>query len=156
MWGLRNPWRFSFDRDTKDVWIADVGQDAWEEVDFAPAGQTGINWGWDKREGTHEFEGDRPDGARDPIFELGHADGNCSITGGYVYRGRAIPDLRGAYLFADFCKGELLALTQANGALDKQRDLGVNIDEPTSFGEDTSGEVYVLSRSGSIFRVDAA
>ena len=90
MYGLRNPWRFSFDRATNDVWIGDVGQNAWEEIDYtAAATAAGSNWGWDAREGTHEFEGPPPAGAREPIFELSHDDGNCSVTGGYVYRGDA-------------------------------------------------------------------
>ena len=104
MWGLRNPWRFSFDRATGDVWIGDVGQNAYEEIDFAPHGQQGVNWGWNAREGFHAFTGDRPAGARDPIVETSHADGNCAIVGGYVYRGRAIPALDGVYLYGDNCR----------------------------------------------------
>jgi glucose/arabinose dehydrogenase len=156
MWGLRNPWRFSFDRDTGDVWIGDVGQSAWEEIDFAPAGTSGINWGWDKREGTHEFEGDPPADAREPMYELSHADGNCSVTGGYVYRGAAIPALRGAYVFADYCNGDLIGITQADGALAQEREFDVHVDEVTSFGQDPDGELYVLSRPGEIYRIDPA
>jgi glucose/arabinose dehydrogenase len=157
MYGLRNPWRFSFDRATDDVWIGDVGQNAWEEVDFAATGAgAGSNWGWDAREGTHAFEGPLPAGAREPIFELSHDDGNCSVTGGYVYRGAAIPALRGAYVFADYCVGELTALVQRDGALADQALLDVETSEVTSFGEDAAGELYVLSRSGSIFRIDPA
>ena len=157
MYGLRNPWRFSFDRATNDVWIGDVGQNAWEEIDFAAAGTgAGSNWGWDAREGTHEFEGAPPPGARDPIFELSHDDGNCAVTGGYVYRGEKVPALRGAYVFADFCRSELIALVQRDGALAGQAVLGVRSSKITSFGEDAAGELYVLSRSGSIFRIDPA
>ena len=137
MYGLRNPWRFSFDRATDDVWIGDVGQNAWEEIDFAAAGTgAGSNWGWNAREGTHQYEGPAPTGARDPIFELSHSDGNCAVTGGYVYRGAAIPALRGAYVFADYCVGELTALVQRDGALADQALLGAQTSEVTSFGED--------------------
>jgi glucose/arabinose dehydrogenase len=157
MYGLRNPWRFSFDRATQDVWIGDVGQNQWEEIDFAAAGTAaGSNWGWDLREGTHEFEGPPPPDAREPLFELSHADGNCSVTGGYVYRGAAIPALRGAYVFADYCRAELIGLVQRDGALADQALLGVQTSEVTSFGEDAAGELYVLSRSGSVYRLDPA
>ena len=100
-YGLRNPWRFSFDAATGDLWIGDVGQNAWEEIDFAAAdggrdAGRGDNFGWNLREGTHEFRGTAPDGAvRRPVYELSHDDGACAITGGYVYRGRAIPAARG-------------------------------------------------------------
>jgi glucose/arabinose dehydrogenase len=153
MWGLRNPWRFSFDRATGDVWIGDVGQNEYEEIDFAPAGQAGINWGWNAREGTHEFEGARPEGARDPVIETTHSDGNCSITGGYVYRGRAIPDLVGAYVYGDFCVGELFAAKQSNGAIVEERDLDLRIGSLTTFGEDPDGELYAVSRSGAVYKL---
>jgi glucose/arabinose dehydrogenase len=155
-YGLRNPWRFSFDRATGDLWIADVGQNAWEEIDFAPAGEAGINWGWDLREGTHEFEGAPPAGAREPVYELSHGDGNCSVTGGYVYRGAAITGLGGVYVAADYCAGNLFGLVVQNGALTGARDLGVHVDEVTSFGQDANGELYVLSRDGVIYRLDSA
>jgi hypothetical protein len=139
------------------VWIGDVGQNAWEEIDYAAAGTAaGSNWGWDLREGTHPFEGPAPAGAREPIFELAHDDGNCSVTGGYVYRGEKVPALRGAYVFADFCRGELLALVQRDGALAERAALEVQVDKITSFGEDADGELYVLSRSGSVYRIDPA
>ncbi len=156
MWGLRNPWRFSFDQQTGDTWIADVGQNQYEEIDFAPKGEAGINWGWNAREGLHPFKGDAPAGARDPIAELSHADGNCSITGGYVYRGKAIPDLQGAYIYGDFCAGELLALTQANGAVAQQKDLGLKVKQLTTFAQDADGEVYAVSREGTVYRLDPA
>jgi glucose/arabinose dehydrogenase len=156
MYGLRNPWRYSFDRATGDMWIGDVGQNAWEEVDYAKAGRGGINWGWDRREATHPFEGTAPPGAVDPIFETSHTDGYCSVIGGYVYRGSAIPNLRGAYLFSDNCKGDLLALTQRNGKLVSEGPLHVAAAAPTSFGEDANGELYVLSLGGPIYRIDPA
>jgi glucose/arabinose dehydrogenase len=155
MYGLRNPWRFSFDRQTHDVWIGDVGQNAWEEIDYAPvAGATGSNWGWSLREGTHEFKGAPPAGAREPIFELSHADRNCSVTGGYVYRGRKIPALRGVYVFADFCAAALTGLVQRDGVLGDHALLGPRGGQITSFGEDSAGELYVLMRGGSIYRID--
>jgi glucose/arabinose dehydrogenase len=155
MWGLRNPWRFSFDRETGDVWIGDVGQNAYEEIDFAPAGEGGINWGWNAREGFEAFNGERPEGARDPILVTSHGDGNCSITGGYVYRGRAIPDLVGAYVYGDFCVGDLLAAKQRAGALVEERALGVRVESLTTFGVDPAGELYAVSRGGTIYRLVA-
>ncbi len=111
MWGLRNPWRFSFDRATGDMWIGDVGQDNYEEVDFAPKGEKGINWGWSAREGLHGYHGGaQPPGGRDPILNTTHTDGNCAIVGGYVYRGRAIPALRGVYLFGDDCRTAIVGV----------------------------------------------
>src|SRR5262249_53044153 len=104
MWGLRNPWRFSFDRSTGDMWIGDVGQNTYEEIDFGRAGEKGINWGGSARGGFHPFRGPAPADARDPLLETRHSDGTCAIVGGYVYRGRAIPALRGVYLFGDNCR----------------------------------------------------
>jgi glucose/arabinose dehydrogenase len=152
MWGLRNPWRFTFDRATKDAWIGDVGQNAYEEIDFAKAGEQGINWGWNAREGFHEYAGPAPAGARDPIVETGHADGNCAIVGGYVYRGRAIPALDGVYLFGDNCLPTILGVAQRGGRAIGPRDLGVDVPELTSFGEDHTGEVYAAARDGTIYK----
>jgi glucose/arabinose dehydrogenase len=157
MYGLRNPWRFSFDRVTNDVWIADVGQGEWEEVDYSTLAQAaGSNWGWSLREGSHEFKGAPPPGAREPIFELSHDDGNCAITGGYVYRGTKIPALRGAYVVADYCRAELIGLAQQNGVLAGQALLGPRSSAITSFGEGDDGELYVLSRNGFVYRIDPA
>lgn len=155
--GLRNPWRFSFDADNGDLWIGDVSQNEWEEIDWLAAGsEPGANFGWRRREGTREFSGDAPDGAVEPVFEYDHADGNCSVTGGYVYRGRAIPALGGAYVFADYCAGEVRALTAPNGELSAERFLGVDVAQITSFGEDIDGELYVLSDEGGVYRLDPA
>ena len=111
-YGLRNPWRYSFDRATGDLWIGDVGQSAWEEVDRQPASSTGgENYGWNVREGSHPYAaGGSAPGAVDPVFDYAHSDGGCVVTGGYVYRGAAIPDLVGTYVFADFCVGALEGL----------------------------------------------
>lgn len=154
MWGLRNPWRFSFDRATGDVWIGDVGQGEYEEIDFAPRGQQGINWGWNLREGNHRFAGASPRGARDPIAETTHTDGNCAIIGGYVYRGSAIPALRGVYLFGDNCRPNIDGLVQRGGRAVAQRDMGIQVPDLTTFGEDGSGELYVAAREpGRIYRI---
>jgi glucose/arabinose dehydrogenase len=156
-YGLRNPWRFSFDRETRDLWIADVGQNAWEEVDFVPAGQgAGFNFGWNRLEGNHRFAGDPPAGAKPPIYEYSHDNGDCSITGGFVYRGGKIPNLRGAYVFSDYCNGAIRALVQRGGKVTTERDLGVKANDVASFGQDADGELYVLSQSTGLLRIDPA
>ena len=155
MWGLRNPWRFSFDRATGDVWIGDVGQDKYEEIDWAHAADAGINWGWSAREGFHAYNGARPPGARDPLLETSHADGNCAIVGGYVYRGRAIPALDGVYVFGDDCRAPLVGVVATSGHVTAQRDLGPSVAQLTTFGEDPAGELYAVSRGGTVYRVVA-
>jgi glucose/arabinose dehydrogenase len=155
--GLRNPWRYSFDRQNGDLWIGDVGQDAWEEIDFQSAGSGGgENYGWNRMEGNHPFEGTEPSDAVRPVFELSHDDGNCSVTGGYVYRGTAIPGLEGAYVFGDFCDGRLIALAQRGGRVVGHRVLGPNVPNLASFGEDQQGELYALSLSGEVYRIAPA
>jgi glucose/arabinose dehydrogenase len=153
MWGLRNPWRFTFDRATGDVWIGDVGQNAYEEIDYAKAGEQGINWGWSAREGFHAYKGARPPGARDPIVDEAHRDGWCAIVGGYVYRGRAIPALDGVYLYGDDCRPNIDGLVQRGGRAIGHRDMGVQVDQLTSFGEDGTGELYAAARGGTIYRI---
>ena len=156
MYGLRNPWRFSFDRATGDTWIGDVGQNAYEEIDFAPHGQEGINWGWNAREGLHSFSGSTAArNARDPIVETSHSDGYCAVVGGYVYRGRAIPAFRGVYVYGDDCKPNIEALVQQNGRAIAKRDLGIRVDALTSFGEDGTGELYAAARDGTIYKFAA-
>jgi glucose/arabinose dehydrogenase len=156
-YGLRNPWRFTWDRETGDMWIADVGQNAWEEVDFLPAGQgAGSNFGWNHLEGTHEFEGDAPPGAVPPIFEYPLDGGACAAIGGYVYRGSEIPALTGAYLYSDYCDSSIRALVEQNGQVADQRDLGVTASQVTAFGEDQDGELYVLSQGDGLQRIDPA
>jgi len=155
-WGLRNPWRYSFDRVTGDLYIADVGQNKYEEVDFLPAGSPGgANFGWNYREGLHAYQGEPPAGANlvDPIFEYDHGQG-CSITGGFVYRGSALPEFYGIYLVGDYCNGFIWGLMRnANGNWSSSRlfQTPANI---SSFGEDASGELYMLDhRTGSIFKL---
>ena len=153
-YGLRNPWRFSFDRETGELYIADVGQNEWEEVDVEPANAAGLNYGWNIMEGAHCFRSGSCDqsGLTLPALEYRHPDG-CSVTGGYVYRGQAIPAIQGHYFYADFCEGWIRSFRYADGAATDEREweLG-NIGNITSFGEDASGELYVLSAGGRVYR----
>jgi glucose/arabinose dehydrogenase len=152
-YGLRNPWRYSFDRATGDLWIGDVGQSAWEEVDRLPASSTGgENYGWNVREGSHPYADGSVPGAVDPVYDYPHSSGGCVVTGGYVYRGEAIPDLVGAYVFADFCLGKLEVL-RADGGAFVAADLGPTVEAVSSFGEDAAGELYVLSLAGGVYRL---
>jgi len=156
-YGLRNPWRFSFDRATGDLYIGDVGQNAYEEVDFQPAGAAGgLNYGWSIREARHCFQSDtcESNGMVEPIAEYPHAQG-CSITGGYVYRGAAFPSLAGLYIFGDYCSGTIWSLQRnAAGAWEQHKllDSGLSI---SSFGEDAAGELYVIDLGGTLYRVTA-
>lgn len=154
-YGFRNPWRFSFDRRTGDLWIGDVGQNAWEEIDFQPAGSTGgQNYGWNRLEGTHPYGSlPAPSDAVPPVYEYPHDDGRCVVTGGYVYRGRAIPVLAGWYVFGDFCGGRLEAIRLENGRIAQHVFLGPTVTNLSSFGEDGAGELYALSLSGSVYRL---
>jgi glucose/arabinose dehydrogenase len=154
-YGLRNPWRFSFDRSTDAMWIGDVGQDAYEEVDYAPARGRGVNYGWSIMEALHVYHDGPRDGLHAPIVELAHRDDWCAVVGGYVYRGRAIPKLRGVYVFGDNCRKPLVGLVQRQGQVAEQRDLGIEVDALTTFGEDPSGELYAAARDGSVYRVVA-
>lgn len=154
--GLRNPWRYSFDRESGELWIADVGQNAWEEIHVVdPKQGAGTHFGWKTMEGRHCFEprtGCDPTGLDLPIWEYGH-DLGCSVTGGYVYRGKRFPQLRGSYLFGDYCSGRIWAL---------RRDPSVSVElvaesklAISSFGEDEEGELYVCDHlKGLIFRID--
>ncbi|WP_329033414.1 PQQ-dependent sugar dehydrogenase [Streptomyces sp. NBC_01725] len=157
-YGLRNPWRFSFDSGTGDMLIADVGQSDWEEVDWAPArSRGGENYGWASMEGTHPFRGGtEPANHTPPVFEYDRNGLGCSVTGGYVYRGRAIPALRGQYLYSDYCDGTVRTLKLRNGKVTGQSDLGVTNGEVISFVQDGDGELYVLAIGGSVSRIDAA
>jgi glucose/arabinose dehydrogenase len=150
-YGLRNPWRFSFDRATGALWAADVGQNRWEEIDVVTRGG---NYGWRLFEGAAEFR--NPDGrpAADfiaPVATYGRESG-CSVTGGYVYRGRRVPALRGHYLYADFCSGRVWALAMDGARVRSNRQIGT-VPEPSSFGEDADGEVYITSFDGGIYQL---
>jgi glucose/arabinose dehydrogenase len=156
-YGLRNPWRFSFDAATGDLWIGDVGQNAYEEIDYQPAGEGGRNYGWNRREGLHPFNGgDRPDGAVDPVIEYGRDGGACTVIGGFVYRGQRIRGLRGAYLYGDYCAGWVRAARVDDGRVADQRDLGLEVPGLSSFGVDTAGELYALSLGGGVYRLAPA
>jgi glucose/arabinose dehydrogenase len=154
--GLRNPWRFSFDRLTHDLYIADVGQFTWEEVDFAPHDSPGgENYGWDCYEGDHVYTpaACTPAGTIFPVAEYEHTQANASIIGGYVYRGSAYPLMQGAYLFADYINGEFWRMDSATHAV---TPLGPLMEHPVSFGESPAGELYVTSISaGTIARLAA-
>ncbi len=156
-WGLRNVWRFSFDRATGDLFTADVGQNKLEEINFQPASSPGgENYGWKLFEGSERFSGSREGmSIREmtfPIAEYGRGEG-CSVTGGYVYRGQDLPDLAGNYIFGDYCSGIVWALTpQADGTWLRTVLLQAP-SEITSFGEDAEGEVYVIIRTGGIYRI---
>ena len=157
LYGVRNPWRFSFDRATADLWLADVGQNAIEEVDRLPAGEVaGANLGWPALEGTRPYDGDPAADAVPPVYEYTHDDG-YSVTGGFVYRGQAIPALAGAYVFGDLGTARIWALAvDADGGVRGRADLGVGVEEDTlvSFFEDADGELYVISIGGTIFRLE--
>jgi glucose/arabinose dehydrogenase len=162
-YGLRNPWRFSFDRAQGDLYIGDVGQNAREEVDVSPAaagGGRGVNFGWNVMEGTACYapsSGCNRSGLTPPVLDYDHADG-CSVIGGYVYRGQAIPALRGRYFYADYCGGWVRSFLAQGAVATDQRDWpslrpGGQV---TSFGEDAGGELYVMTSSGKVYRIAPA
>lgn len=154
--GLRNPWRFSFDRLTGDLYLADVGQNLYEEVNRVPAGAAGINYGWNIMEGTHCYNADScsQTGLTLPFFDYDHTQG-CSVTGGYVYRGQEYPTWQGNYFFADFCTGVTwAAFPNPDGSWTVNR-VREQLENISSFGEDVNGELYVLSFSngGTVYRL---
>jgi glucose/arabinose dehydrogenase len=144
--GLRNPWRYAFDATTGLLYIADVGQGAHEEVDVAPANQGGLNYGWNIMEGASCYNASTCilTGLTLPVIDYGH-NGPCSITGGYVYRGSAIPAIRGHYFYSDYCAGFLKSFRYENGAAVDQKDWGLTNSSVTSFGLDFAGEMYMMS-----------
>jgi glucose/arabinose dehydrogenase len=157
-YGLRNPWRFSFDRANGDLYIADVGQGDWEEVDYRNRAQLGRRWnyGWPLYEGDHRYR----DGPFSrvapyvaPVAEYSHAGGNCSITGGYVYRGRAMPGFRGRYVYGDYCSGNVWSLRVSGGKAAGIRREPITVPALSSFGEDALGELYAVSSGGKIWKI---
>jgi glucose/arabinose dehydrogenase len=157
-YGLRNPWRFSFDRTTGDLTIGDVGQNAVEEIDFARKGEArGVNYGWRPLEGTRRNFQEPAPGAVAPVLELSHSSGNCSVTGGYVVRDRGVPALTGRYVYGDLCKGELRSVRVGAGSATGDRAIpGVaKVDQLSSFGEDARGRVYAVSLDGPVYRLAA-
>ncbi len=158
-WGLRNPWRYSFDRATGDLYIADVGQNTYEEVHFQPANSKGgENYGWNRMEGKHCFpigSSCEPSLYVAPIGEYDHSRGDCSITGGYVYRGSAQPALTGAYFFADYCTGRFWSLHRNAASAWVQTELITTNTPISSFGEDEQGELYAVGYAGALYRIVA-
>ena len=157
-YGLRNPWRFSFDRATGDLYIADVGQDRYEEIDVQPSGSKGgENYGWNIMEGSHCFRGKRCslEGLTLPVAEYDHSKGDCSVTGGFVYRGKKFPALQGTYVYGDFCSGRIWGLRR-NGQKWENRLLLKSSLEISTFGEDEAGEIYVADYGkGDIYQLEA-
>jgi glucose/arabinose dehydrogenase len=157
--GLRNPWRFSFDRATGEIWIGDVGQNAWEEIDVADSRRPApLHFGWKTMEGFHCFDprqGCKADGLELPVYEYGH-DAGCSVTGGYVYRGTAVPALAGRYLFSDYCNGSVRSLVRdASGKASVSTVVESKV-AVSSFGEDEAGELYLCDHGGGrVLRLEA-
>jgi hypothetical protein len=158
-YGLRNPWRFSFDRQTGELYIADVGQGAREEVDVQPAAGGGENYGWNTMEGSECYppgSSCNKSGLTLPVVEYDHGAG-CSITGGYVYRGTALPDIVGTYFYSDYCAGFLRSFKWQGGMVTEQQSWP-GADAPgnvTSFGEDSAGELYILTIQGGVYKLVA-
>ena len=164
--GLRNPWRFTFDGGQPggqpggqlggQLYIADVGQGAREEIDVAPAASAGLNYGWNIAEGSLCYNATSCDrsGLTAPVFDYDHSGGACSITGGFVYRGSALPELAGHYFYSDYCAGFIKSAIVSGGALTSQRDWGIaNLGNVLSFGRDGQGELYIISGTGKIYRL---
>jgi glucose/arabinose dehydrogenase len=160
LYGVRNPWRFSFDPGTGDLWVADVGENAYEELTWLPATRgfdagKGANLGWDRMEGSHPFDGGRnPEGGVLPIFEYGRDDG-CSVIGGHVYRGEDIPGLAGTYLYSDYCGSGVRGLQVDGGHVIDERTWDLPIQRQYSFGRDDEGELYVLLEGGRVQKLVA-
>ena len=153
-YGLRNPWRFSFDRATGDLWIGDVGQGEWEEVDYLPAGSPGgANFGWSVMEGNHGYDGVPRSDLLLPVAEYSHSNpySGCSVTGGFVYRG-SMPEWNGVYLYGDYCTGHVWGLIKSGA----QWQVQLLFEAPiliTSFGQDQNGEIYLLSDDGKVYQL---
>jgi len=159
-YGLRNPWRFAFDRQGGDLYVADVGQNRFEEVHAVRGAGRGLNYGWDIMEGRECFEpseGCDRTGLTLPVLTYDHGDG-CSISGGHVYRGEAIPEIRGHYFYSDYCSGFVRSLRfDGNGATDERRWTELEPtggdSQVTSFGEDAAGELYLMTAGGSVYKI---
>jgi glucose/arabinose dehydrogenase len=156
-YGLRNPWRYSFDAAANRIYVADVGQNQWEEVNAVAADDGGVNYGWNIMEGLHCYQAGScdQDGLTLPVLEYGHTGGSCSVTGGYVYRGDAIPEIAGHYFYGDACAGWVRSFALTDGQADQQTEWPFgNIGGILSFGVDDDGELYILSSNGNLYRVD--
>ncbi len=153
-YGLRNPWRFSFDRSTGALIIGDVGQDLEEEIDYAPAGTgAGANYGWSVWEGDRRNKPGNAPHAVFPVLIARHSSGYCAIIAGYVVRDRTLPDLYGRYLFGDFCRSQIESVTLSRGKATGLRATGLNVSATSSFGEDARGHIYITSLSGPVYRI---
>jgi len=154
--GLRNPWRFSFDAQTGEMYIGDVGQGEWEEIDLTRADETGTNFGWSCREGAHDFAGDACLGAfTDPVLEYSHGDGRCSVTGGYLYRGSSL-SIYGHYIYGDYCTGQIWLARQQDGVWSSTEWISGNPMEfgLSAFGQDENCELYMVNReSRKLYRI---
>ncbi|MQF99556.1 MAG: PQQ-dependent sugar dehydrogenase [SAR202 cluster bacterium] len=154
-YGLRNPWKFTFDKVTDQMWAGDVGQNDYEEIDMI---QPGLNYGWNVIEGTHCYpahvENCNQENLEPPIYEYPRSGGNCSVTGGYVYRGSLLPSLHGAYIYGDFCSGRIWALWYDGTHVTENLELTEAPGRISSFGEDQDGEIYVLSFDKNIYRLE--
>lgn len=160
-WGLRNPWRFSFDLDTGDLWLPDLGQDSTEEINFLSStsgGGRGVNLGWGNMEGYLSVDGaPEPVDHHLPIHAYDHEQGRCSVTGGFVYRGSLAPELTGAYIFGDFCSGEIFGLHHVDGVANAwPLTIATAKNQLASFGQGSDGEIYVLQLDGQISRIELA
>jgi glucose/arabinose dehydrogenase len=153
-WGLRNPWRFCFDAQDGLLYIADVGQNRWEEIDVVGARESGLNFGWNRMEGAHCYRTPcDPKGLVEPVVEYGHGDG-CSITGGFVYRGTRLPGMSGHYFYADYCQGWIRSFLWRGGQLVQHRQWDIPFSGSIlSFGLDAAGELYVLTGNGRVSRL---
>ena len=154
-YGLRNPWRFSFDRGSGALLIGDVGQSAVEEIDYVPSERTcGNNFGWSAFEGDDRFNQDQTaPNAVPPVLTYSHDDGGCSVTGGYVVRDRELSSLYGRYVYGDFCIGDLRSFVPATPRARDDRSLGIRVSSLSSFGEDNAGHIYVVSLDGPVYRL---
>jgi glucose/arabinose dehydrogenase len=155
-YGLRNPWRFSFDRRTGDLTIGDVGQGEWEEINYVRRGRgRGANFGWRPFEGRARYtEGERAPGHVRPVIVRSHGAGNCSITGGVVVRDRRLAGLRGRYVFGDYCRGRVESARLSRGRARGVRRTRLQVSSLSSFGEDAQGRVYAVSLDGPVYRID--
>jgi hypothetical protein len=154
--GLRNPWRFSFDAVAGSLFVTDVGQHMWEEINAVPASAPAVNYGWSLMEGTHCFNAVvcDPEDMAQPVHEYPHSVG-CSIIGGYVYRGEVLTGLQGHYFYGDYCQGWVRSLRVENGVATDHRDWNLgHIGHILSFGQDAAGELYVVSTLGSVYRIE--
>ena len=154
-YGLRNPWRFAFDQSTGGLYVADVGQNALEEINVVAAARPQVNYGWNITEGSSCYNAStcNKQGIELPMLEYGHTGNQCSVTGGFVYRGSAMPELAGVYFYADYCAGWIKSFT-FNGSASDQRDWNLGaVGNITSFGEDSSQELYVTSSNGRVYKL---